>query len=150
MFKIYDERKYPTMVQTRSQTEARNNSSLVVETTHSSTNPNVSSIVEKIDTSIEEPYILGPDEAAIGKPTCYLAWGRFMTESEYKKSSGKTIEEVNKMMFYKKEHLLGWTKENHYMSMGGQCGQSCGCCRTEVYKSGVDPDAKFGACDICL
>ena len=49
-----------------------------------------------------------------------------------------------------KQHLQGWSQKNHYMCMGGQCGQSCPCCRAEVYNSGVDPDAKWGACEICL
>lgn len=56
------------------------------------------SIAQTINPS---PHSLDSGEPA-GKPPCYLAWGRFMTESEYKKSSGKTIEEVNKMMFPKK------------------------------------------------
>lgn len=115
------------------------------------TNPVVSSMGEASgkDTSLEGPPILGPDDPAAGKPPCYLGWGRFMTQAEYRKSSGKTFEEVTQMMF-PKTHPQGWSKEHHYMAMGGQCGQSCGCCRAEVYNSGVDPDAKFGACDMCL
>jgi hypothetical protein len=34
--------------------------------------------------------------------------------------------------------------------MGGQCGQSCPCCRASVYNQGIDPDAWFGACPICI
>ena len=49
-----------------------------------------------------------------------------------------------------KTHGLAWTANVHYMSIGGQCGQSCGCCRADVYKSGRDDDAKWGACSICL
>ena len=40
-------------------------------------------------------------------------------------------------------HILGWSKETHYMSLGGQCGQSCPCCR-----SIVEP-TNFGVCPIC-
>ena len=47
-------------------------------------------------------------------------------------------------------HIKGWTKQHHYCSIEGQCGQSCPCCRAEVYLSNIDPDAKFGACEICL
>ena len=47
-------------------------------------------------------------------------------------------------------HGLAWSANVHYMSIGGQCGQSCGCCRADVYKSGMDEDAKWGACSICL
>ena len=50
----------------------------------------------------------------------------------------------------KAKHPIGWKKSCHYMAIGGQCGQSCPCCRASVYKSGMDPDAKFGACTICL
>lgn len=49
----------------------------------------------------EGPPILGPDAPAAGKPPCYLAWGRFMTQAEYRKSSAKTFEEVTRMMFPK-------------------------------------------------
>ena len=47
-------------------------------------------------------------------------------------------------------HIKGWTKQHHYCALGGQCGQSCPCCRAEVYLSNIDPDAWFGACEICL
>jgi len=47
-------------------------------------------------------------------------------------------------------HIKGWTKQHHYCSIGGQCGQSCPCCRAEVYLSNIDQDAWFGACEICL
>lgn len=47
-------------------------------------------------------------------------------------------------------HIKGWTKHHHYCAIGGQCGQSCPCCRAEVYMSNIDPDAWFGACEICL
>ena len=47
-------------------------------------------------------------------------------------------------------HIKGWTKQHHYCGVGGQCGQSCPRCRAEVYLSNIDPDAKFGACTICL
>ena len=40
-------------------------------------------------------------------------------------------------------HVRGWSKVNHYMSFGGQCGQSCPCCR-----SIVEPN-NFGVCNIC-
>ena len=26
-------------------------------------------------------------------------------------------------------HAVGWTQNHHYMPLGGQCGQSCPCCR---------------------
>ena len=47
-------------------------------------------------------------------------------------------------------HTLGWNIDNHYCQIGGQCGQSCPCCRANIYNNGIDPDAKFGACKVCL
>ena len=47
-------------------------------------------------------------------------------------------------------HIKGWNKDNHYSSIGGQCGQSCPCCRAYVYLSNIDSDAWFGACQICI
>ena len=47
-------------------------------------------------------------------------------------------------------HPQGWTSHYHYSNMGGQCGQSCPCCRAYVYNQGNDPDAWFGACPICI
>ena len=47
-------------------------------------------------------------------------------------------------------HPKGWNKHIHYCNLGGQCGQSCPCCRAEVYLKGIDNDAKWGACVICL
>ena len=112
------------MVQTRSQTTAiiqSQNDNLVTQ---------------------RDPSILGSDEPATGKPLCYLAWGRFMTTREYNKSIGKTFEEVTMMMLKKKTHPQGWTNEQHYMGMGGQCGQSCPCCRKKAGDI-------LGACAIC-
>jgi hypothetical protein len=48
------------------------------------------------------------------------------------------------------KHPKGWTTKAHYMFIGGQCGQSCQCCRAQMFISGMDPDAKFGACTICI
>lgn len=39
-----------------------------------------------------------------------------------------------------------WSDISHY----GQCGQSCPCCRARLYQRGIDMDARFGACTICL
>ena len=47
-------------------------------------------------------------------------------------------------------HLNGWNKHIHYCKVGGQCGQSCPCCRAEVYLKGIDEDAWWGACTICM
>ena len=47
-------------------------------------------------------------------------------------------------------HPRGWNHTHHYMHIGGQCGQSCPCCRARVFLSGIDPDAKWGACPTCL
>jgi len=47
-------------------------------------------------------------------------------------------------------HIKGWTKQHHYCAIGGQCGQSCPCCRAEIYLSNIDCDAWFGACQICI
>ena len=47
-------------------------------------------------------------------------------------------------------HIKGWTRQHHYCAIGGQCGQSCPCCRAEIYNRGIDPDAKWGACTSCL
>ena len=41
--------------------------------------------------------------------------------------------------------LYRMEQENHYMGIGGQCGQSCPCCRASAFKSGVDNDGWFGA-----
>ena len=48
--------------------------------------------------STDEPVIMATDEPAAGKPPCYLAWGRFLTEKEYHASGGKTAKEVTTMM----------------------------------------------------
>ena len=48
--------------------------------------------------STDEPVIMAADEPAAGKPPCYLGWGRFLTEKEYRTSGGKTAEEVSKIM----------------------------------------------------
>jgi hypothetical protein len=47
-------------------------------------------------------------------------------------------------------HMKSWNKTYHYTSIGGQCGQSCPCCRAELYISNIDTDAWLGACKICL
>lgn len=49
-----------------------------------------------------------------------------------------------------KTHSIGWSHEDHYGAIGGQCGQSCPCCRAEVFSDGRDPDGWFGACEVCL
>ena len=49
-----------------------------------------------------------------------------------------------------KKHPEGWCEKSHYMNIGGQCGQSCPCCRARVYNEGYDKDAKFGACPHCI
>ena len=40
------------------------------------------------------------------------------------------------------KHPKGWDFKTHYMSIGGQCGQSCPCCRSLV-------GDKLGSCPIC-
>lgn len=40
-------------------------------------------------------------------------------------------------------HPPGWNTTTHYMSLGGQCGQSCPCCRAEI------EETEFGVCPIC-
>jgi len=57
---------------------------------------------------------------------------------------------AGKKKFTTPHHPSGWNSRLHYMSMGGQCGQSCPCCRAEVFLKNIDPDAKWGACSICL
>lgn len=47
-------------------------------------------------------------------------------------------------------HPKGWHVNFHYMKIGGQCGQSCPCCRAHLFLTKIDPDAKWGACQICL
>ena len=39
-------------------------------------------------------------------------------------------------------HPIGWDSKTHYMSIGGQCGQSCPCCRSAAGDT-------LGACPIC-
>jgi hypothetical protein len=41
-----------------------------------------------------------------------------------------------------KKHPNGWNLNTHYMSIGGQCGQSCPCCRSQVGDT-------LGSCPIC-
>ena len=40
------------------------------------------------------------------------------------------------------KHPEGWNYITHYMSIGGQCGQSCPCCRSLV-------GDHLGSCPIC-
>lgn len=47
-------------------------------------------------------------------------------------------------------HPKVWTKEHHWLAIGGQCGQSCPCCRAEAYLKRWDPDGHWGACDMCM
>jgi len=47
-------------------------------------------------------------------------------------------------------HPNGWNKHIHYSNLEGQCGQSCPCCRAEVYLKGIDEGAWWGACTICM
>tara|TARA_B110000971_G_scaffold147391_1_gene150565 strand:+ start:86 stop:289 length:204 start_codon:yes stop_codon:yes gene_type:complete len=47
-------------------------------------------------------------------------------------------------------HPNGWNTHIHYCNLGGQCGQSCPCCRAEVYLKNIDKDAYIGACPICI
>ena len=57
----------------------------------------------------------------------------------------KTIKQKTQSL-----HPSKWDHLNHYSLVGGQCGQSCPCCRAELYLKGIDEDAWFGACSICL
>ena len=41
------------------------------------------------------------------------------------------------------KHVKGWTQDSHYMHIGGQCGQSCPCCRAKIEESDL------GVCLIC-
>ena len=47
-------------------------------------------------------------------------------------------------------HSTKWTKDHHWLAIGGQCGQSCACCRAQAYLEGRDPDGHWGACPLCL
>ena len=74
-----------------------------------------------------------------------------MTQAQYHMArASHHIKKSSVQKAPKAKHPIGWKKSCHYMAIGGQCGQSCPCCRASVYKSGMDPDAKFGACTICL
>lgn len=42
----------------------------------------------------------------------------------------------------KNKHPVGWDFNSHYMFIGGQCGQSCPCCRSKVGDT-------LGSCPIC-
>lgn len=45
-------------------------------------------------------------------------------------------------------HPRGWSERTHYR--GGQCGQSCPCCRFAVESAlNADPSAWFGVCPVC-
>ena len=70
-------------------------------------------------------------------------------------TSGEKVYNVSKpskTSTQKLKHEKGWNKNTHYMGVSDnhQCGQSCPCCRARVFKSGIDPDSKFGACLVCL
>ena len=91
---------------------------------------------------------------------CYLAYGRYITNTEFRALDGCTgkellsgtdkygnpsriVESLKDKIVEKKKHPCGldgkpWTSETHY----GMCGQSCPCCRKMV-------GDKFGACTIC-
>lgn len=60
------------------------------------------------------------------------------------------MPKINDNKELSKKHPKGWCNKVHYMNMGGQCGQSCPCCRANVYNLGLDNDAKFGACPHCI
>ncbi len=64
-----------------------------------------------------------------------------------RKGKGKRMKSRKNI---RKQHPKGWVKNLHYFHLGGQCGQSCPCCRAEVYLKGIDPGAKWGACPTCL
>ncbi len=66
------------------------------------------------------------------------------------KCGKKKFTQSSKPTKKKHRHPKGWNGKLHYMKMGGQCGQSCPCCRAQVFLQKIDPDAKWGACIICL
>ena len=66
----------------------------------------------------------------------------------FKKKSDNSCQK-KKIKKKKPKHPKGWNNHLHYMKMGGQCGQSCPCCRLSFSKS-RDPDGHWGACPICL
>lgn len=72
------------------------------------------------------------------------------TKKNTQKGSNKNFKKGKKTQTKKQKHPPGWCKKFHYMSLDGQCGQSCPCCRAAVYLRGIDNDAKWGACQICL
>ena len=41
-----------------------------------------------------------------------------------------------------KQHIEGWTQQEHYTNIGHWCGQSCPCCRALLGEL-------WGACSIC-
>ena len=65
-----------------------------------------------------------------------------------KKFTQRTTSKTKRKVI--KKHPKGWESSLHYMRMGGQCGQSCPCCRAQVFLNKIDPDAHFGACEICI
>ena len=71
------------------------------------------------------------------------------TKLPFTKRTTKNLKKKHQKNFFSK-HCIGWSKKNHYMAIGGQCGQSCPCCRAGAFKSGTDKDGWFGACPICL
>lgn len=68
--------------------------------------------------------------------------------TESQKKPRKTAKQP--MSDCKARHPPGWHHKFHYMKMGGQCGQSCPCCRAYVFLQNIDSDAKWGACQTCL
>ena len=68
----------------------------------------------------------------------------------FTKRTSKNLKKKNEKKKCSSKHCTGWSKKIHYMGIGGQCGQSCPCCRATAFKSGRDVDGWFGACQICL
>ena len=61
-------------------------------------NPKSPPILSDDDPADGKPPILSDDDPADGKPPCYLTWGRFLLEKEYKKSSGMPAKLVAEMV----------------------------------------------------
>jgi hypothetical protein len=63
-------------------------------------------------------------------------------DHKYKQEKKKAPKKKYTSNFLVRKHPFGWHPKHHYMCMGGQCGQSCPCCRAELGDT-------FGACQFC-
>lgn len=67
---------------------------------------------------------------------------RFTLPNHHKPHRKTKKGKKNHTNFLVRKHPFGWHPKHHYMCIGGQCGQSCPCCRAEL-------GDKLGTCPYC-